>query len=144
MKWVAAALVSCAMLATPVMAREITPAEQRQHPYDASIPGCDDAVVLGHIASKFSIKEGRFWQSSLTILSFERLQQLAWRPNGLDFIPRRYCSGTVVTSDGIKRRIDYSIREDLGFIGLGFGTEWCVDGLDRNYAYAPQCKQARP
>ncbi len=50
----------------------------------------------------------------------------------------------VVTSDGLRRRIDYSIREDLGFIGAGFGTEWCVDGLDRDYSYAPQCKQAKP
>ena len=143
MRWVAA-LVAGAMLTTPVLAREITPAEQRQVPYDASLPGCDDSFVLGNIASRFATKESRFWTSSLTIQSFERIQQTAWRPNGLDFIPRRYCSGLVVTSDGLRRRIDYSIREDLGFIGAGFGTEWCVDGLDRDYSYAPQCKQAKP
>ena len=143
MRWVAA-LIAGAMLTTPVLAREITPAEQRQFPYDASLPGCDDSFVLGNIASRFATKESRFWTSTLTIQSFERIQQTAWRPNGLDFIPRRYCSGMVITSDGLRRRIDYSIREDLGFIGAGFGTEWCVDGLDRDYSYAPQCKQAKP
>jgi hypothetical protein len=144
MKWVAA-LVSCVMLTTPVLAREITPAEQRETlGFDARLPGCDDPFVLGNIVSRFSIKEDRFWNSSLKIVSFERVQQVAWRPWGLDFIPRRFCSGTVLVSDGYKRRINYSIREDLGFIGASWGTEWCVDGLDRNYAYAPQCKQALP
>ena len=38
----------------------------------------------------------------------------------------------------------YSINEDLGIIGFGFGVEWCVGGLDRNDAYAPNCKMARP
>ena len=53
MRWVAA-LVAGAMLTTPVLAREITPAEQRQYPYDASLPGCDDSSVLGDIVSRFS------------------------------------------------------------------------------------------
>ena len=47
-------------------------------------------------------------------------------------------------SDGRKRRIDYSIREDLSFLGASWGTEWCVAGLDREYAFAPWCKQAQP
>jgi hypothetical protein len=50
----------------------------------------------------------------------------------------------VVTSDGVRRRIDFSVREDQSFIGLSWGTEWCIDGLDRHYAYAPNCKQAGP
>ena len=40
-------------------------------------------------------------------------------------------------SDGRKRRIDYSVREGLSFLGASWGTEWCVAGLDREYAYAP-------
>jgi hypothetical protein len=72
------------------------------------------------------------------------VQQVAWRPWGLDYIPRRYCTGTVVVSDGYKHKINFSIREDLGFIGIGWDTEACVDGFDRHYAFAPHCKQAAP
>ena len=137
-------LVIGATLAGPVLAREIDPAERREIPFDASIPACTDRYVLGEIAKRFQTTEYRFWNSALQILSFERIRQVAWRPWGLDFIPRRFCSGVVVTSDGRRRRIDYSVREDQSFIGLSWGTEWCIDGLDRHYAYAPGCKQAQP
>jgi hypothetical protein len=132
------------MLSQPVLAREMEPAERREWGYDASIPACHDPLVLYQISSRFASTEFRFWNSSLSIVSFERLREEAWRPWGLDFIPRRFCSGLVNVSDGTKRRIDYSIREDLGFIGVSWGTEWCIAGLDRQYAYAPHCKQAQP
>ncbi len=143
MRWMAA-LISCVVLSQPVLAREIDPAERREIPFDTVIPACDNTLVLGEIANRFRTTEYRFWNSSLQILSFERVRQVAWRPWGLDFIPRRFCSGTVVTSDGQRRKIDYSVREDLSFIGASWGTEWCIHGLDRHYAYAPACRQARP
>ena len=143
MKWLAV-VISCMLMGAPALAREVTPAERRDHSYDAGLPGCDDPSVLRNISGDFSTKETRFWNSSLEIVTFERVSQVAWRPWGLDFIPRRYCSGTVVVSDGLKRRIHYSIREQLGFIGIGWGTEFCVDGLDRHYSFAPHCKQALP
>ncbi|MBV8473029.1 MAG: hypothetical protein JO107_13205, partial [Hyphomicrobiales bacterium] len=36
------------------------------------------------------------------------------------------------------------IGENLGIIGWGYGVEWCVVGLDRNLAYAPECTSLRP
>jgi len=29
-------------------------------------------------------------------------------------------------------------------LGTSYGVQWCVVGLDRNWAYNPQCKMARP
>ncbi len=150
MKWLAA-LISCLMVSAPVLAREITPAERRERShelslrgYDAGLPACSDPAVLGNIASRFETTERRFWNSDLKILGFERIEQVAWRPWGLDYIPRRYCTGTAIVSDGYRHKVNFSIREDLGFIGIGWGTEACVDGFDRHYAYAPHCKQAAP
>jgi hypothetical protein len=143
MKWLAAFL-SCALLSAPALAREITPAERRDHSYNAGLPGCSDPSVLQDIASTFATREGRFWNSSLRIVEFEQIRPVAWRPWGLDYIPRQFCTGAVIVSDGYKRRINFSIREKTGFIGIGWGTEWCVDGLDRHYASAPHCKQALP
>ena len=137
-------LAIAATLAGPALAREIDPAERREVPFDASIPACDNGSVLGEIANRFRTAEYRFWNSSLQIVSFERVRQVAWRPWGLDYIPRRFCSGVVLTSDGRRRRIDYSVREDQSLFGASWGTEWCVQGLDRHYGFAPNCRQARP
>lgn len=139
-----AVLVIGAILGGPALAREIDPAERRELPYGAALPACTDQFVLGEIANRFATTEDRYWNTSLRIVGFERIRETAWRPWGLDVIPRRFCSGLVTTSDGIKRRIDYSVREGLSFIGLSWGTEWCIDGLDRHYAYAPHCRQAQP
>jgi hypothetical protein len=137
--------ISCALaLASATAAREMTPAEKRIFPYDTQIPACHDVAVLEKIASYFAEKESKFWQSSLRISEYEQIRPVAWRPWGLDFIPRRYCTGKVITSDGMRRRIDYSVREDLAIIGSNWGVEWCVQGLDRNWAYQPDCKMARP
>jgi hypothetical protein len=131
-------------LTTSAIARDITPAEKRVFPYDTQIPACHDVAVLEKIASYFAEKEAKYWQSSLRIAEYEQIRPVAWRPWGLDYIPRRFCHGKVITTDGVKRRIDYSVREDLAVIGVSWGVEWCVHGLDRNWAYEPACQMARP
>ena len=110
--------------------------------YDGDLPPCEAA--LGKIASRFAEKEGRFWNSNLQILDFERVREIAFRPWAKGTVPRRFCSAVAMVSDGRKHRVSYSIAEDAGMIGMTWGVEWCVVGLDRNWAYNPACKMARP
>jgi hypothetical protein len=110
--------------------------------YDGVLPACDAA--LGTIQSRFSQKEGQFWNSNLQITGFERVREVAFRVWAPDTIPRRYCSAEAAVSDGLKHKVYYWIGEDTGMIGMAWGVEWCVDGLDRNWAYNPHCKMARP
>jgi hypothetical protein len=110
--------------------------------YDGVLPPCE--VALGTIASRFAQKEGRFWNSDLQILNFERVRETAFRPWAAGTIPRRFCSAVALVSDGRKHRVNYWIGEDTGMIGMTWGVEWCVVGLDRNWAYNPRCKMARP
>ena len=110
--------------------------------YDGRVKECEAAVST--IISQFQEKESTFWNSSLTITSYGRIHEIAFRPWQSDNIPRRYCSGDVMLSDGKVRTVHYSIVEDGGFAGFGQGVEWCVTGLDRNWAYNPGCKAARP
>lgn len=112
--------------------------------YDANLPRCDTPAALSMIASKFETREKRFWNSDLRIVEFLRVQETAMRPWAVDTIPRRFCSGTVMVSDGRRRRVNYSIIEDGGSIGATWGVEWCVVGLDRNWAYSPACRVAGP
>ena len=133
-----------ALAAGSSAARELTTAEKRTIPYVADLPTCGDPGVLARVSSAFADKEAKFWNTSLQIVEYERIQPLAWRPWGLDTIPRRYCTATATISNGNKHRVDYSVREDLDFIGNGYGVEFCVTGLDRNWAYSPACRMARP
>ena len=98
----------------------------------------------GGIQKNFGTKESRFWNSDLTILGFDRVHQTAFRPWAPQTIPRRFCSAMAYTSDGVKRPVHYVIGEDTGMIGASWGVEWCVVGLDRNWAFNPACKMARP
>lgn len=110
--------------------------------YDGNVAPCEQA--LSTISSQFQEKESKFWNSALVITGFGRIQETAFRPWQSDNIPRRYCSGEAMISDGKMRIVHYSIIEDGGFAAFGQGVEWCVTGLDRNWAYGPGCRAARP
>jgi hypothetical protein len=110
--------------------------------YTGDLPPCE--AGLGTISSRFEEKEARFWNSNLQILGYERVRQTAYSPWAKGTIPRRFCTATAMVSDGRRHRVDYSIGEDTGFIGASWGVTWCVVGLDRNWAYNPACKMARP
>ena len=110
--------------------------------YDGILPPCE--AGLGTITARFAQKEGRFWNSDLQILGFDRVRETAFRPWAHDTIPRRFCSAVALVSDGRYHPVYYSIGEDTGLIGATWGVEWCVVGLDRNWAYNPACKMAQP
>jgi hypothetical protein len=110
--------------------------------YDGRVAPCESA--LGTITSQFQQKESTYWNSSLQITAYGRIHEIAFRPWQSDNIPRRYCTGDVMLNDGKKRTVNYSIIEDGGFAGYDQGVEWCVTGLDRNWAYNPSCRAARP
>jgi hypothetical protein len=112
--------------------------------YDGVLPACDAPAALRTIAHRFQQKEYRFWNTDLTILDFKKVRETAFRPWAANAIPRRYCSGLIEVSDGSKHAIHYAIIEANGVIGESWGVEWCVIGLDRNWAYNPACKMARP
>ena len=115
--------------------------------YDAVLPACDDPSALSEIAERFATKESRFWNSRLQIVNYERVRETAfmpWQRGARDAIPRRFCSAVALVNDGIKRPVLYAIVEAGGMIGASWGVEWCVRGLDRNWAYNPGCRMARP
>ena len=110
--------------------------------YSGVLPACE--AGLGTIASEFAEKEGRFWNSSLQIIGFERVREVANSPWAQGTIPRRFCRAVALVSDRRRHTVYYWIGEDTGFVGATWGVRWCVVGLDRNWAYNPACKMARP
>jgi hypothetical protein len=112
--------------------------------YDRVVPACDYPGALDRIIANFHTKEYRFWNSQLRIVGVENIHETAWLPWAAQSIPRRFCSGTAVINDGARHALYYSIAEDTDLIGQGWGVNFCVDGLDRNDAYSPNCRAAKP
>ena len=110
--------------------------------YDGRVANCEAALPT--ITSQFQDKESTYWNSSLQITGYDRVHETAFRPWQSDNIPRRFCSADAMLNDGKTRVVHYSIIEDGGFAGYGQGVEWCVVGLDRDWAYNPRCRSARP
>ena len=110
--------------------------------YEGRVAPCESALPT--ISTQFWEKESNFWNSDLRITGYGQIRETAFRPWQSDNIPRRYCSAEALVSDGKVRTVHYSIIEDGGFAGFGQGVEWCVVGLDRDWAYNPRCRAARP
>jgi hypothetical protein len=125
-------------------ARPVVPAEKRFWSYDGQIPACNDPDVLSRLSDRFQQTESEYWNSSLEIVSYDKVQVTAKRPWGLDHIPRNFCQGRALLNDKTVHEVYFSVAEDLGMIGMDFGVEFCVIGLDREYAYAPACRDERP
>jgi hypothetical protein len=110
--------------------------------YDGRVAPCERA--LSTITEQFREKERNFWNSPLSITAYGNIHEVAFRPWQSDNIPRRYCAGDALTSDGKVHGVHFSVIEDGGFAGYDQGVEWCITGLDRNWAYNPACKMTRP
>jgi len=110
--------------------------------YDGNVAPCEQALPT--ISTQFWEKESSFWNSALKIEGFSNVHETAFRPWQSDNIPRRYCTGQAMLNDGKVRTVHFSIIEDGGFASFGQGVEWCVVGLDRDWAYNPSCKAAQP
>jgi hypothetical protein len=110
--------------------------------YDGNLPACETA--LGAISSQFADKESTFWNSALQIVGYDHVRETAFRPWQSDNIPRRFCSANAMLNDGKVRTVHFSIIEDGGLASFSDGVEFCVVGLDRNWAFNPACRAARP
>ncbi len=134
-----------------------TPAEARWAPFHANyanVPVCDDHVVLSAITDQFDETESLYWGGVHAIDAFERIREIGFRSDGIDYIPRRYCVARALIynprvtppEQRRARTIVYNVGAAEGFLGLTWGVEWCVVGLDRElaYEYDSDCALLRP
>jgi hypothetical protein len=110
--------------------------------YDSVLPPCEAALY--EVTNRFAEKERKFWNSTLEITGFANVREIALRPWEAGNIPRRFCTAKASISDGKVRTVNFSLIEDGGYASIGAGVEFCVVGLDRNWAYNPACRMARP
>jgi hypothetical protein len=142
-----AAAIAC-LFAAPAAAQQLRPsdappAETRIFPYGADLPLCDDVTVLAQIRGDFDSRERNDWDTPLGIDSFAATRETGFRSKGLSYIPRRYCQADALVNDGSVHKVVYTIGEGAGFLGYGSGVTWCIVGMDRNHAFAPDCEALR-
>ena len=122
-----------------------TPAEARWAPFFDDMPACDDAGVLSTISGRFGQTQREFWDPQsrdpgLRSRTRNRLplQRPVLHSAPLLRRPRR--------DDAIRktRTVAYAVGTQLGIIGVTWGVEWCVVGIDPTLAYAPDCEVIRP
>jgi hypothetical protein len=136
-----AAYASCDLCPRPV---DGPPAEARMIPYSGIIPPCEDPSTLERISDGFNTREASPLGSGLAIVGFGEVQETGYRTNGWSYVPRRYCKARALLTDGRSSGVGYEIAEQQGFIGLGYGVQWCVVGFDRYHVYSPACKMTQP
>ena len=145
-----AALALAASLALPATSSadrwQQPRAEERESRWTGDIPACDDGRVLSRITARFDSRESRFWNSGIRLAEITAPRQVALRPWGDSYIPRRFCSAqvTLASESGMRRsRVDYIIIEGRGFLGQ-WGVEWCIADLVRHQHAGPGCRSFRP
>ena len=142
--WVALLVALLASAGATAGPADTPPAEQRESGFPPVLETCDTQTVIAEIMRTFSERERAYWSSSLEITGFDKISEFGNRTNGLSYIPHRYCRAEVLLNDGQRHRIIYNIGSQNGFIGAGPGIIWCVDGLDREHAFGPNCRAAGP
>jgi hypothetical protein len=110
----------------------------------SNVPACDNHFILRDIQRRFAQKERQYWHSDLSIASYQNAHMTAYRPWGAHMIERIFCKADVVLSNHQPSVVHYSIGRRTGFAGTNYGIDFCVEGADRNMAYAPHCKMAQP
>ncbi len=136
--------LALALAAGQATARPVVPAEKRYWQYSGEIPACDSPDVLSRITDRFQATESEYWDSKLEIVAFDAVKVVGLRTWGLDHIPRNFCIARAKLNDNSVHQVAYNVSENLSIIGSGFGVEYCLVGLDREFAYAPDCKMALP
>ncbi|GGF53654.1 hypothetical protein GCM10007301_11390 [Azorhizobium oxalatiphilum] len=113
--------------------------------FSGNVPACTEPLALGTISNHFAETERLYWQNGVNIANYYNVREIANQPWGEGFVPRRYCTAAITLTNETKpRTIYYSIIEEAGFMSTSWGVEWCIEGYDREFAYAPNCKMARP
>ena len=142
------AVLAAVLLALGAAAAAAAPRERAEDfftlPYDGRMPQCDDGVSLFEITQRFASAEAFTFNSPLRITGFNDIREYAFRANGAEFIPRRYCVAKASFNDSRVRTVKYTIVERGGLMSFNRGVDWCVVELDRYHAYSPLCDVVGP
>lgn len=107
------------------------------------IPLCADPGLAGRVVNQFNDVERTYWNGQHTLVSLAGMFENGFHPARDDKVARRWCRGIALFADGAQRQIVLELSADTGFVGIGYGLAYCIQGLDRHWTYAPNCRVLR-
>lgn len=109
-----------------------------------NIPPCSAEEVQAKVVDAFNETETRFWGGHIEMTGVIGLTERGSLPRGDDKLARRWCQGTAVFRDGERRRIVLELLPNIETLGLRYALSYCIEGLDREWAYQPNCRVLAP
>ncbi|MEP0943456.1 MAG: hypothetical protein ABJH63_06025 [Rhizobiaceae bacterium] len=138
--------ISAAAIATASFIVPLTPSSAAlldlviQH---KTFPECHDDKVLRTIIKRFNGAENQNWQRGFTLSEIERTRETLGQSTYESPIPRRYCRGHALLSNGKHPTVFYLIEGGQGLAGNSFNVEFCISGLDEWNDYDGSCRAIR-
>ena len=108
-----------------------------------TFPECHDEKVLSTIIKRFNGAEESNWQRGFTLSDIERTRERLGQSTYESPIPRRYCGGHALLSNGKHPTLYYLIEGGQGLAGNSFNVEFCISGLDEWNDYDGSCRAIR-
>ncbi len=108
-----------------------------------TFPGCDDSGVLNKIIKRFNWAENRTWGRGFSLDEIERTRERLVKDTHDSPIPRRYCRGHALLSNGKHPTVYYLIEGGQGFAGNSYNVEFCISGLDEWNDHDGSCRALR-
>ena len=110
-------------------------------------PHCEDPKVRSRVASGFGHKaRNELHRPDLGIAEIVHVRQTRFEPQrhiDIFTVPRRYCEGTALLTNGDHRKVWYLIEGGAGFATIGANVEFCVSGFDRWNVHNSGCRVLR-
>ena len=108
-----------------------------------SFPECHDSRVLAKIIKRFNWAENATWQRGFILDDIVRTRERLVQSTDVSPIPRRYCRGHALLSNGKHPTLYYLIEGGQGLAGNSFNVEFCISGLDEWNEYDGSCRAIR-
>lgn len=138
---IVATLMATALgLALPVQAQEQVYFSSSAEP---RLPACDSPAVQSAVAGRIASADALYY-AGRTITVIDRIAEGAYKANGISPLARRFCTGIATLSDGSRHTVHYALVEHSSFIGVSWGVDACLNGLDRWYVHDASCRTVRP
>lgn len=113
------------------------------HNSEPRIPTCEDSSVKNAVKRQIAAAIPLYYDDRRIDDMLKIRQSGYWvgRPSPL---ARRYCHAQAILSDGSHQTLYYQVTEHSGFLGLSWGVDACLQGLDRWRVFDGNCRRVRP
>lgn len=107
------------------------------------LPGCEAAAVQ-HAAMARIAAADQGYRGGITISSIDHVSEAGYAMPLGSPLAQRYCTGKATLSNGSRQTVYFRVGEGRGLLGLTWGVQACLPGLDKWHVHDGWCHAIRP